>query len=148
MKFPILTCIFSLMAAGLGFSQSPEDIKSITFTKQTRGFLDEVVISPDSVQGFTENHREPENARDYSTAVDTDQWARLMLALKDVPLEDLDGLQSPSMNRAHDGALHSTIMITFKDGETISHSFDDENPHPDLQPLLDAILELRMPSSR
>jgi hypothetical protein len=68
-----------------------------------------------------------------------------MVAMKDLSLKDIDGLQSPTTNRAHDGATHSSIVITFDDGSSISHSFDDENPHPDLQPLLDAILQFRIP---
>lgn len=129
-------------------SQSAENITSIAFTKQGRGFVDEVFISRDSVQGFVDNHRVPENSQQYASGLDTDGWAKLMIALKDVSLADIDGLQSPTMNRAHDGALHSTIVITFRDGSTVSHSFDDENPHPDLRPLLDAILEYRIPASR
>jgi hypothetical protein len=148
MKYLVFACILFLMAGGKACSQSLENITSITFTKQTRGYLDEVIISRDSVQGYIENHREPENSKDYSNAVDNDDWAKLMIALRDVPLEDIDGLQSPTMNRAHDGALQSTIVIAFKDGNTISHTFDDENPHPDLQPLLDAVLEFRISGSR
>lgn len=143
MRSQIFLCVLFLMAGGEICGQSLENITSITFTKQSRGYLDEVVISRDSVQGYVENHREPESARDYATAVDHDQWAKLMSALRDVPLESIDGLQSPTMNRAHDGALQSTITMSFKDGSTISHSFDNENPHPDLQPLLDVILEFR-----
>ena len=137
----ILIVMASLNARG----QSAENITTISFTKQSRGFLDEVVISRDSVHGATENHRMPENARNYASSIGEDEWAKLMIALKDVSLKDVDGLQSPTMNRAHDGALHASIVITFEDGSSVSHSFDDENPHPDLRPLLDAILEFRVP---
>ncbi|MEX2231838.1 MAG: hypothetical protein WD824_06745 [Cyclobacteriaceae bacterium] len=135
----ILTLVF-----GTTCGQSLENITTISFTKQSRGFLDEVVISRDSVEGVIENHRVPEDSRHYAADVDQDDWAQLMLALKDISLGDIDGLQSPTTNRAHDGAIHSSIIITFEDGNSISHSFDDENPHPDLQPLLDAILEFRI----
>lgn len=134
-----------MVFSGKACGQSLEDITSITLTRQSRGYLDEVIISRDSLQGFVENHRMPEASKQYATAMDQDMWARLMMCLSDVPLEDIDGLQSPTTNRAHDGALHSSIVITFEDGQTISHSFDDEKPHPDLQPLLDLILEMRMP---
>ena len=136
-----------LMITGLtaGFGQSLEDISSISFTKQTRGYLDEVIIARDSVHGAVENHKAPEDSKHYSTGVDGDEWTKLIIALKDVALQDIDGLQSPTMNRAHDGAMQSSIVITFDDGSSISHSFDDENPHPDLKPLLDAILEFRIP---
>lgn len=145
MKIAALLWLLTLVASN-GCAQSLEHITRVTFTKQTRGMLDEVVISRDSVEGFVENHRVPENSQQYATGIDDDQWAKLIMTLKDVSLEDIDGLQSPTMNRAHDGAIHSTIEISFMDGQSISHSFDDENPHPDLQPLLDAILEFRLPS--
>ena len=148
MKVFNLFLLLSLMTAGITCAQSLEAITSIAFTKQTRGSLDEVVISRDSVQGFVENHRAPESSQQYSTGIDDDEWTRLMLALKDVPLEDIDGLQSPTRNRAHDGAVHSNIEITFEDGKTISHSFDDEDPHPDLKPLLDLILQYRVPPGK
>lgn len=125
-------------------AQSAENIKTITFTKQSRGFLDEVIISRDSVRGFSENHRQPGQSQQYANQIDSDGWAKLMQALSEVSLNDIDGLKSPTVNRAHDGAIHSTIVITFEDGSTVSHSFDDENPHPDLQPLLAAILDHRM----
>lgn len=148
MKSRFLILILSLLCVAEAFSQAAENITSITFTKQNRGFLDEVIISRDSVQGFVENHRVPESSQQYSAGIDQDGWAKLMFALKDVPLGDIDGLQSPTMNRAHDGAIHSTLVITFEDGSSVTHSFDDENPHPDLRPLLDVILEYRGPSGR
>jgi hypothetical protein len=128
--------------------QSLDRVTSITFTKQNRGFLDELIISRDSVQGFVENHRAPEQSQQYATSIDNDSWAKLILALQNVSLADLDGLQSPTVNRAHDGAIHSTITIYFDDGQSISHSFDDENPHDDLKPLLDAILQHKASSAR
>jgi hypothetical protein len=126
------------------WGQELEHITSIAFSKQTRGYIDEVLISRDSVQGFIENHRVPENSKHYAADINSDDWTKLILALKDVSLDDIDGLQSPTMNRAHDGAIHSSIVITFEGGNSISHSFDDENPHPHLQPLLNAIMEFRL----
>lgn len=136
--------ILSLVVSGATCAQSLEQITSITFTKQTRGLVDEVVISRDSVKGFLENHRVPEKSHQYSTEIDSSQWAELIMALKDVSLEDIDGLQSPTVKRAHDGAIHSSIVIKLEDGSSVTHSFDDENPHPDLQPLLNEILEFRL----
>lgn len=148
MKIPSLLLISVLLTAGNTCGQSLESITTISFVKQNRGFLDEIVISRDSVQGFMENHRAPESSQDYATAIDQDQWATLIFSLQDVSLENIDGLQSPTMNRAHDGAIHSSIEISFEDGKKITHSFDDENPHPDLKPLLDAILRHRLPSEK
>lgn len=148
MKILSLLLITALITAGKTCGQSLESITAISFVKQSRGFLDEIVISRDSVQGFMENHRTPESSKEYSTGIDQDQWAALIFSLKDVSLENLDGLQSPTINRAHDGAIHSSLEITFDNGKTISHSFDDENPHPDLKPLLDAILLHRLSTQK
>lgn len=145
-KIPCI-CLL-LVAVFVAQAQTLEDITAITLTKQSRGFVDEVIISRDSVRAFSENHRSADSAFHYATDVDTDRWAKLILALKDVPLQELDGLQSPTTKRAHDGAIHSSIVITFEDGTSVSHSFDDETPHPDLQPLLDAINEFRIASPK
>lgn len=148
MKHLGLTIVLAFAAAGPTCGQSLENIVSITFTKQSRGYVDEMVISRDSVHGFIEDHRRPGESKRYTTEVGADTWMKLMDALKDVPLGDIDGLQSPTMNRAYDGAMHSSIVIAFADGRTVTHSFDNENPHPDLKPLLAAILELHPPSGR
>ena len=148
MKVINLLCVLSVLAVGRTCAQSAENITSISFTKQTRGFLDEVIISRDSVQGFVENHRVPEHSQQYATGIDSDDWSKLMVALQNISLADIDGLQSPTMNRAHDGGIHSNIVITFENGDSVTHSFDDENPHPDLRPLLDAILQFRAPTGK
>lgn len=145
MKALGLVCILTLVISENACAQSLETVSSISFTKQSRGFIDEVVVSRDSVRGVVENHREPDNSKHYAAEVDQDGWSKLMMALQGVDLSEIDGLQSPTMNRAHDGAIHSSIVITFEDGNSISHSFDDEKPHPDLQPLLDALLQFRIP---
>jgi hypothetical protein len=148
MKGLVFLLVMSMAAAINVCAQSAEDITSITFTKQSRGFLDEVIISRDSVQGMFENHRVPESSQQYASGIDADGWSRLVLALQNVSLSDIDGLQSPTMNRAHDGAIHSSIVITLEDGSSVTHSFDDENPHPDLQPLLDEILQFRLSGNK
>ncbi len=143
MRKVFLVCIFTFMAFSLVSGQTLDNITTIAFTKQTRGFLDKLVISKDNVHGVVENHKAAEKSKHYASDIDKDEWASLVFSLKDVSLKDVDGLQSPTMNRAHDGAIHSSIVINFKGGVSISHAFDDENPHPDLQPLLNAILKFR-----
>jgi hypothetical protein len=143
MKAASLVLISTLLTLTFTCGQSLENITSITFTKQTRGYLDEVVINRDSVHGLLENHRAPQQFKHFAADVDQDDWRNLMVALQDVSLHDIDGLQSPTMNRAHDAAIHSSISISFENGASVTHSFDDENPHPDLQPLLAVIKGLR-----
>ncbi|HEX8041521.1 MAG TPA: hypothetical protein VF490_20375 [Chryseosolibacter sp.] len=148
MKSLAFILISGLMALNPACAQKVDDITRITLTKQSRGYFDEVVISRDSVRGSIENHRSPQNSRNYAVKIDEEDWAKVVMTLNDLSLKDIDGLQSPTMERARDAALHSSIVIAFKDGTTVSHSFDDENPHRDLKPLLEAINQLRVPDVR
>jgi hypothetical protein len=136
-------CVILVMMVSQCAGQSPGTIASIEFVKQSRGFHDKIVISPDSVHGVVENHRATQKSEKYALGVDHAQWSNVLASLKDISLKDLDGLQSPTMDRAHDGAIHSSIVINFEDGTSVSHGFDDEKPHPDLQPLLNAILAFK-----
>jgi hypothetical protein len=129
-------------------AQKQDDITAITLTKQTRGYVEEVVISRDSVHAMVENHRVPDQSKHLKSSIDQDDWARVVMTLKDVNLTDVDGLQSPTMDRARDAAMQSTIVISFKGGKSVSHSFDDENPHRDLKPLLEAIDGFRLADAR
>ncbi len=135
------------MTLNAACAQKVDNITSITLTKQTRGYLDEVLITRDSVRGVLENYRAPGDSKHYSAKIDQDDWARLIMTLSDVSLKDIDGLQSPTMDRARDAAIHSSIVISFKDGASVSHTFDDENPHRDLKPLLEAINQFKIPDS-
>lgn len=140
----LLSGWIALQACG----QEAANISTITLTRQTRAYFEEVVISHDSVHSTIENHRLPEQGKHYSASIDQDDWADLMNTLTGVSLEDIDGLQSPTMDRARDAAVSSTIVIGFKDGDSVSHTFDDENPHPDLKSLLEAIDKYRLPDAR
>jgi hypothetical protein len=131
------------MMAAQCTGQSLETITSIEFVSQSRGFHDQIVISPDSIKGVVENHRAAQKSEQYAKVVEDGEWSKVLSALQGLSLKDLDGLQSPTMDRAHDGAIHSSIVINFQDGSSMSHGFDNEKPHPDLQPLLSAILALK-----
>jgi hypothetical protein len=146
-SFCVAVFLVILMRADVR-GQEAGDISTITLTRQTRAYFEEVVISRDSVHSVTENHRLPEQSKRYAAAIEPAEWTELITSIGNVSLEDIDGLQSPTMNRARDAAVHSTIDIGFKGGESVSHSFDDENPHPDLKPLLDAIDKFRLPDAR
>lgn len=139
MKKVVLAWLFTCMAFVLASAQTPDAIISIAFTKQARGFFDELVISKDSIKEKIENHRAPEKSRHYSSPTGMDEWTMLLASLKGVSLKHVGSLKSPTMNRAYDGAMHSAIVITFEDGTSVTHGFDDENPHQDLRPLLKVI---------
>ena len=71
------------------------------------------------------------------------QWDAIQDALSEVKLDTISKLQSPTMARAYDGASHSSISITPVQGQSCTHSFDDERPHALLLPLMQLIAEIK-----
>lgn len=118
--------------------QTPHDIVRVEFVSLTRGYYEKVVFTKDSV-GMTQN-------RDTITSfriIKEEEWKELIGTLDQVALSEIPRLKSPTMKRAYDGALHSSITITTSDGQTWRHGFDDENPNEKLQPLMGVILKIK-----
>ncbi|MFZ6011753.1 MAG: hypothetical protein ACOYXT_15530 [Bacteroidota bacterium] len=119
--------------------QQSADIAQIEFNTLTRGFNKNIRFTPDSIVAAVSG-REGDSSD--KRAIEKNQWQSLISTLKTLPLTDIPGLKSPSMKRAYDGARHSTISVKLKNGETFIHSFDDEQPAPELQNLMEAIIKL------
>ena len=123
-------------------AQKTGDILRIEFNSLTRGYQQLVVITADSIKISTHARGTEENK-----SIKNKDWIHIIKPLKNVSLSDIAELKSPTMKRAYDGARHSTITITTK-SETYSHSFDDEDPHDKLKPLLKIILDTKKKVSK
>ncbi|MBI1767388.1 MAG: hypothetical protein HY015_04475 [Bacteroidetes bacterium] len=110
-------------------AQKTADIVRIEFSSLTRGYQELVVITADSLKATTPTQHK---------AIKNKDWTGVIKSLYGVHLNDIEGLKSPTMKRAYDGARHSTITIITKSGK-YSHSFDDEDPHEKLKPLMKVI---------
>jgi hypothetical protein len=119
--------------------QTSNNIKKIEYTTLTRGYQKHVVISADSVKVSVEGRNED---RQNKRALSKTEWNSVMGALKDVAISSIPSLPSPTMKRAYDGALHSTLTLTTRDQTEFGHSFDDENPDPKLMPLMRAVIKI------
>lgn len=119
--------------------QPGEPVTTIELTKSSRGYQEAIRITPDSAHFSTENRLEPDASEHRTLAVSDRDWETLVDAIGNVPLEEIPNLPSPSMDRAADAAMHSSITITTASGNSYSHGFDDDNPHPALRELLETI---------
>ena len=117
--------------------QTASHIKKIKFTSLTRGFVKKIILSPDSAITIIEDRQN--NDQSHKRKLDKKEWTKLMNSIKNLSPTDLPDLKSPTMKRAYDGALHSTIVLLTDDGKEWTHSFDDEDPHERLQPLMKVI---------
>ena len=144
----LLSIILILAASGnIGKCQSP-DVRQIEFSKETRGYQEHIRITPDSLNIYVEDAVRGNGSMKESRRLEAQEWASLVSALEHVKLSELDKLVSPTMKRASDAAMHSTITITTKDGKTFSHGFDDDDPHKVLQPLVKAVREVAGPGKK
>jgi len=136
--------ILSLILAGMVLClasrcQPSTDVSRIRFTSVTRGYHKEVNITKDSVHTLIQGRGGNET---FSRHLSAGEWDKLMGALKNITLQEISKLKSPTDKRAFDGARISSLEVQTSEGETLIHSFDDEQPHTTLKPLMDAVLEV------
>lgn len=117
-------------------------ITKIEFSTGTRGYQKNVFISADSVIEVTEGR---ESKQPVKKKIEQNEWTGLIGIASELSLSEIEKLPSPTSRRAFDGAKHSSIVITTKDGKSYTHAFDDEQPHKKLQPLMKAISKLKTP---
>jgi hypothetical protein len=135
--------IFQIMAFGciaLAARCQDDPIIKIEFISLARGYLKQVSISRDSLVEVI-NSGEAGN-QVIKKKLTADEWKKFATVLSDVSLDEIPELKSPTSRRAFDGAKHSSIVISTRAGKSYTHSFDDEDPHKKLQPLMEAINEV------
>lgn len=126
--------------------QAAPEIASIEVLKSSRGYSEEIRITPDSVFTFRENRIDGAIPFRQGSPLPEGSWQKLVKTLSNIDLGELGRLPSPTMNRASDAAMHSSIRITTATGQTYSHGYDDENPHHVLKPLLEMVRFITGPS--
>lgn len=118
--------------------QTPSDVNRIRFTSVTRGYQKEVNITKDSVHTLIQGR---DGNQSYSRHLAKGEWDTLVGHLKKIELKDIPGLKSPTDRRAYDGARISSLEVHTGAGETIIHSFDNEEPNAALAPLMQDVLK-------
>lgn len=142
MKQPFLLLL--LLLPLLFQAQCEESIKKVAFTSLARGGQNqEILITPDSAFVTLATPRGSGKKLAYTRKLEAGEWAMVLSSLKEVTLDSIPALPSPTMKRAYDGARHSNITITAANDSLVSHSFDDEQPHQQLQELMTVIQQLR-----
>lgn len=134
-------CVNTLIVFLLSFTtvaQTNEDIVRIEFNAGTRAYREQVILTPDSVVTIKENFRKDEKPVVASRVVSDAEWRNVLNSFT-VSLAEVSNLKSATNKRAHDGASHGSIIITTKNGQSVSHNFDDEEPHEAFQPLMKQI---------
>lgn len=119
-----------------------DPITQIELSKVSRGYSEHIRITSDSLFFSSEDRKNEGKTGTYGIAIDPQQWEKLLQVASTLKLHELNRYPSPTMKRASDAAMHSTLTIATKAGATYSHGYDDEHPHEAVEPLRAAIREL------
>lgn len=71
------------------------------------------------------------------------EWNTILSSIKNIKLTDIPNWEAPTKAREYDGAPHCTIVVTTKDNQYTSQTFDGGQPMKQLQALYNAIDSLR-----
>ncbi len=137
MKIYALILLNIFLSKGCGSDEQIE-MKSavVEYTATTRGFFQKVTVKNQEV--FVTKDR---NSGEIGTAtkISDADWKELINDFKDINLEEIPNLKSPTEKRFYDGAAIANLNITFKDKTYKSQSFDHGFPPAEIEKLVNKI---------
>ena len=134
-----VSLLLLMMISNLATGQAPEMVKELEYTAFTRGYSELIRATKDSITREEKGHRGNTHT---SAPITEDQWNSLVQTLKEVPLEELAQLPSPTNDRQRDAALHAKVSITTNAGNYSSTEFDSNNPPKRLALLVEQLKKL------
>jgi hypothetical protein len=145
----ILAIGICILVFGTGSKcQTNQAIREVELSKISRGYEEHIRINADSLHVMIENRKGEKASQSFSRKISPDEWTSIINVAKGIKLKDVPALAAPSMKRASDAAMHSTLTVSTEDGQSYSHGYDDEDPHEALQPLRKAIREISSQKQR
>lgn len=143
MKTVLIFLSMILMAFSCENVQLENEITMIEFSSGgMSGYNERIQITSEKVLVTIEQMRSHEDAVTYQQAITREEWSQLINNIENIDFSEIENLESPTMKRAYDGAMHSEITVTTISKKYVSPSFDDDNPHEKLQPLTNSIRAL------
>ncbi|WP_411766263.1 hypothetical protein [Winogradskyella sp. A3E31] len=116
----------------------------ITYTIQSRGLFEEVVIANNTIK--TKNGRDASN--ESTEALDSKDWEALQKEISTVNLQKLPELKAPTDKRLYDGAAMATLKINKGGKEITTPTFDHGYPPKAIESLVNKVLSLKESASK
>ena len=143
MKIVLLFLFVFLSSFSCENLQLEEEIEAIRFSSMgMSGHAESILITRDSILLSYEKRRTQEPSQVFSRKINRGEWNSLIQTISPLNIKEISSLESPTNKRAYDGAFHSQLIIRTIHQEYRSLSFDDENPHEKLLPLMQAVRSL------
>lgn len=109
----------------------------IEYSAMSRGFYNLTIITNKTI-----SFQSSRNSKAVSNICSEKEWKILMDLLKDIDLETLPNLGTPTEKRLYDGAAIATLKITHNDSVYQTPSFDHENPNTSIAELVKTIIAI------
>jgi len=124
-------------------NQAPQqqNISQIEFATSTRGYHKNIIITT-VMMVITQQSRNDVSEHTIKSKITKRDWNELRKALKNISMEEIPALASPTMQRASDAARTSTLSIIDTMGKRYTHTFDNEDPNEKLKPLMKSIITM------
>jgi hypothetical protein len=138
----IIALLFLSLFMGKGCSK--EDQKDLTntnivYTANTRGFYQKITIQNHNIS-ISNNRNEEGSGK--TTEISDENWKELVMLFNKIDLEKLSTYEGPTQKRFYDGAPNANMIITHKEKEYNSTTFDHGNPPIQIEDLVKKIILL------
>ncbi|UKN01120.1 hypothetical protein K6119_15430 [Paracrocinitomix mangrovi] len=129
-----------LVSTVMLFSCDEKDLEKVEYSTSTMMGRTVLSVSKDSV---VVNFNGRGNPTHFSRATKDGEWDGVLSSLSKVEFDQVGDLTAPSNKRATDAAAHASFIFITKDSTIRSASFDDNNPHEMLIPLMKEINKIQ-----
>lgn len=136
----LFTLLFAIMLTSTCSPQDTnyEDISEIRYETFSRGFAAMYVISPERISVTNGTFEKTTESRELTKK----EWNNLVATLKDLKIQDLETLESPTEGRMVDAAAQANLSITKNNNVFETKTFDHGKAPAPVEPLVKAILRL------
>jgi hypothetical protein len=135
----VFLMVLVLTGTSLQLMAQAQEVTRVEFNSGTRMYREQLIVTADSVIVVQENFQNDEKPRVVRRAIKGKEWNDIRDALKNIPLREVPSLQAPTNKRTYDAAAHGSLIISTRNNRTVTHAFDNEDPHETLQPLMKTI---------
>ena len=135
-----VTLLIPLLVYASLYAQKNE-IEKIEFKTLVRGAHEDVLITKDCVSIVKQGHSDAIESH-AKFKIKKEDWQALLNSFNNIPLHEIPSYSSPTNKRAYDGAWHSSIVISTTGKKSFGHTFDNEEPHEKLKPLIIVIRDI------
>ncbi|MES2239556.1 MAG: hypothetical protein V4497_04785 [Bacteroidota bacterium] len=133
----LLSLLFLTIFLGKGCQGDPKqsiETAQIIYTANTRGFFQEI-----SIENHNASIKKDRKGKAVQIKISDADWKELIALFKEVNLEKIKDLKSPTEKRFYDGAAIANLKINYEGKSYESQSFDHGFPPHEIKKIVTKI---------